>query len=81
MEEQGPGSEAPKTVHQLLQESVNKYSDYYALASKKDGQWIKLTYKMYYDECWKAAKSFLKVRVCRVLFVHIHRILKTEWFG
>ncbi|RLV90745.1 hypothetical protein DV515_00014336 [Chloebia gouldiae] len=50
MEEQGPGSEAPKTVHQLLQESVNKYSDYYALASKRDGQWIKLTYKMYYDE-------------------------------
>lgn len=64
MEEQGFGSEAPKTVHQLLQESVNKYSDYYALASKKDGRWIKLTYKMYYDECWKAAKSFLKVTVC-----------------
>lgn len=61
MDEQGIGSEPPKTVHELLQEAVSKYGDYYALASKKGGQWIKLTFKMYYDECWKAAKGFLKV--------------------
>uniref|UniRef100_H0YQ21 Long-chain-fatty-acid--CoA ligase ACSBG2 n=1 Tax=Taeniopygia guttata TaxID=59729 RepID=H0YQ21_TAEGU len=80
MEEQGPGSEAPKTVHQLLQESVNKYSDYYALASKKDGQWIKLTYKMYYDECWKAAKSFLKLGLERFHGVGILGFNSAEWF-
>ncbi|XP_031948807.1 long-chain-fatty-acid--CoA ligase ACSBG2 isoform X2 [Corvus moneduloides] len=80
MEEQGIGSEAPKTVHQLLQESVNKYSDYYALASKKDGQWIKLTYKMYYDECWKAAKSFLKLGLERFHGVGILGFNSAEWF-
>lgn len=64
MDERGIGSEAPKTVHELFREAANKYGDYYALASKKGGQWIKLTYKMYYDECWKAAKSFLKVSSC-----------------
>ncbi|KAF2980936.1 hypothetical protein EK904_006544 [Melospiza melodia maxima] len=42
MEEQGPGSEAPKTVHQLFQESVNKYSNLYALSSKKNGKWLGL---------------------------------------
>ena len=40
------GSEAPKTVHEVFQEAVSKYGDYYALASKKNGQWVKLTYKM-----------------------------------
>ncbi|XP_005060074.2 PREDICTED: long-chain-fatty-acid--CoA ligase ACSBG2 isoform X1 [Ficedula albicollis] len=80
MEEQGIGSEAPKTVHQLLQESVNKYSDFYALASKKDGQWTKLTYKMYYDECWKAAKSFLKLGLQRFHGVGILGFNSAEWF-
>lgn len=64
MDEEGMGSEAPKTVHEVFQEAVSKYGDYYALASKKNGQWVKLTYKMYYDKCWKAAKSFLKVSFC-----------------
>ncbi|XP_059726054.1 long-chain-fatty-acid--CoA ligase ACSBG2 isoform X3 [Haemorhous mexicanus] len=80
MEEQGPGSEAPKTVHQLLEESVNKYSDYYALASKKNGKWIKLTYKGYYDECWKAAKSFLKLGLERFHGVGILGFNSAEWF-
>uniref|UniRef100_A0A674HK84 Long-chain-fatty-acid--CoA ligase ACSBG2 n=1 Tax=Taeniopygia guttata TaxID=59729 RepID=A0A674HK84_TAEGU len=65
---------------ELLQESVNKYSDYYALASKKDGQWIKLTYKMYYDECWKAAKSFLKLGLERFHGVGILGFNSAEWF-
>ncbi|KAF4796407.1 Long-chain-fatty-acid--CoA ligase ACSBG2 [Turdus rufiventris] len=80
MEEQGIGSEAPKTVHQLLQESVNKYGDFYALASKKNGQWTKLTYKMYYDECWKAAKSFLKLGLERFHGVGILGFNSAEWF-
>uniref|UniRef100_A0A8C3R7I1 long-chain-fatty-acid--CoA ligase n=1 Tax=Cyanoderma ruficeps TaxID=181631 RepID=A0A8C3R7I1_9PASS len=80
MEEKGFGSEAPKTVHQLLQESVGKYSDYYALASKNNGRWIKLTYKMYYDECWKAAKSFLKLGLERFHGVGILGFNSAEWF-
>lgn len=62
--EKGLGSKAPKTVHELFQETVKKYSSYYALASKRNGKWVKLTYQMYYNECWKAAKSFLKVSLC-----------------
>ncbi|XP_059345670.1 long-chain-fatty-acid--CoA ligase ACSBG2 isoform X3 [Ammospiza nelsoni] len=80
MEEQGPGSEAPKTVHQLFQESVNKYSNLYALSSKKNGKWVKLTYKMYYDECWKAAKSFLKLGLERFHGVGILGFNSAEWF-
>ncbi|XP_064031196.1 long-chain-fatty-acid--CoA ligase ACSBG2 isoform X3 [Pogoniulus pusillus] len=80
MEEQGIGSEAPKTVHQLLQEAVRKYGDYYALASKKGGQWRKLTYKMYYEECWKAAKSFLKLGLERFHGVCILGFNSAEWF-
>ncbi|CAM9775117.1 unnamed protein product [Bubo scandiacus] len=80
MDEQGIGSEAPKTVHELFQEAASKYGDYYALASKKGGQWIKLTYKMYYDECWKAAKSFLKLGLERFHGVCILGFNSAEWF-
>ncbi|XP_009915523.1 long-chain-fatty-acid--CoA ligase ACSBG2 isoform X2 [Haliaeetus albicilla] len=80
MDEQGIGSEPPKTVHELLQEAVSKYGDYYALASKKGGQWIKLTFKMYYDECWKAAKSFLKLGLERFHGVCILGFNSAEWF-
>ncbi|XP_014817124.1 PREDICTED: long-chain-fatty-acid--CoA ligase ACSBG2 isoform X1 [Calidris pugnax] len=80
MEEQGPGSEVPKTVHELFREAVSKYGDYYALASKKNGHWIKLTYKMYYEECWKAAKSFLKLGLERFHGVCILGFNSAEWF-
>ncbi|XP_027767113.1 long-chain-fatty-acid--CoA ligase ACSBG2-like [Empidonax traillii] len=80
MEDQGVGSEPPKTVHQLFQEAVNKYGDYYALASKKGGQWVRLTYKMYYDECCKAAKSFLKLGLQRFHGVGILGFNSAEWF-
>ncbi|XP_040447244.1 long-chain-fatty-acid--CoA ligase ACSBG2 isoform X2 [Falco naumanni] len=80
MDEQGIGSQAPKTVHELFQEAASKYGDYYALASKKGGQWIKLTYKMYYDECWKAAKSFLKLGLERFHGVCILGFNSAEWF-
>ncbi|XP_053906399.1 long-chain-fatty-acid--CoA ligase ACSBG2 isoform X2 [Cuculus canorus] len=80
MEEQGVGSEVPKTIHELFREAVCKYRDRYALASKKDGQWIKLTYKTYYHECWKAAKSFLKLGLERFHGVCILGFNSAEWF-
>ncbi|XP_065601909.1 long-chain-fatty-acid--CoA ligase ACSBG2 isoform X2 [Cyrtonyx montezumae] len=80
MDEEGIGSEAPKTVHKLFQEAVSKYGDYYALAFKKNGQWIKLTYKMYYDKCWRAAKSFLKLGLERFHGVCILGFNSPEWF-
>ncbi|XP_065714332.2 long-chain-fatty-acid--CoA ligase ACSBG2 isoform X3 [Patagioenas fasciata] len=80
MEEQGMGSEPPKTVHELFQEAVQRYGDNYALASKKGGQWVKMTYKKYYDECWKAAKSFLKLGLQRFHGVCILGFNSAEWF-
>ncbi|XP_065508582.1 long-chain-fatty-acid--CoA ligase ACSBG2 isoform X2 [Caloenas nicobarica] len=80
MEEQGMGSEPPKTVHELFQEAVRRYGDNYALASKKGGQWVKMTYKKYYDECWKAAKSFLKLGLQRFHGVCILGFNSAEWF-
>ncbi|XP_010014394.1 PREDICTED: long-chain-fatty-acid--CoA ligase ACSBG2 [Nestor notabilis] len=77
--EKGLGSEAPKTVHELFQETVKKYSNYYALASKKNGNWIKLTYQMYYNDCWKAAKSFLKLGLERFHGVCILGFNAAEW--
>uniref|UniRef100_A0A8B9FZF4 Long-chain-fatty-acid--CoA ligase ACSBG2 n=2 Tax=Amazona collaria TaxID=241587 RepID=A0A8B9FZF4_9PSIT len=79
MAEKGLGSEAPKTVHELFQEAVKKYPDYYALASKKNGKWVKLTYQMYYNECWKAAKSFLKLGLERFHGVCILGFNAAEW--
>ncbi|XP_061211930.1 long-chain-fatty-acid--CoA ligase ACSBG2 isoform X2 [Neopsephotus bourkii] len=77
--EKGLGSKAPKTVHELFQETVKKYSNYYALASKKNGKWVKLTYQMYYNECWKAAKSFLKLGLERFHGVCILGFNAAEW--
>lgn len=54
-------SEPPMTVHQMFMATVQKYGDYPALRGKKDGTWVTLTYKEYYQHSRAAAKSFLKV--------------------
>ncbi|XP_067414181.1 long-chain-fatty-acid--CoA ligase ACSBG2 isoform X3 [Emydura macquarii macquarii] len=80
LDQHGIGSETPKTVHELFQESVKKYGDYFALASKKGDKWIKLTYKQYYEECRKAAKSFIKLGLERFHGVGILGFNSAEWF-
>lgn len=60
-EESGVASLPPITIQQLFQDTVQKYGDYVALASKQGDEWIKLTYKQYYEQCRIAAKGFLKV--------------------
>lgn len=57
----GPGHEAPMTIPELFQESVNRFGTYPALASKKSEKWEVLTYSQYYEVCRKAAKAMLKV--------------------
>lgn len=63
MEDSGPGSETPVTVHQLLLETVEGFGEHGALASKVQGQWVTVTWRQYYQRCRAAAKSFLKVRL------------------
>lgn len=61
MESSGPASKTPITVHQLFLETVESYGDNPALAFKKEGQCVTLTWRQYYQQCRAAAKSFLKV--------------------
>lgn len=67
MEGSGPASDTPITIHQAFLGTLEKYGDHPALASKKDGMWVTLTWRQYYEQCRAAAKSFLKV----CLFVNI----------
>lgn len=73
METSGLGSEPPMTIHQMFLATVQKYGDYPALRAKKDGTWVTLTYKEYYQHARTAAKSFLKVRL------HIFSSLKMNF--
>lgn len=61
MEDSGPASRTPITVHQMFLETVENYGGRTALAFKEDGQWVTMTYRQYYQQCRAAAKSFLKV--------------------
>ncbi|XP_070689704.1 long-chain-fatty-acid--CoA ligase ACSBG2-like [Pempheris klunzingeri] len=80
MEGSGPASVTPITIHQMFLETVEKYGDHPALASKKEGQWVTLTWRHYYDQCRAAAKSFLKLGLERYHGVGILGFNAPEWF-
>uniref|UniRef100_A0A673M4T1 long-chain-fatty-acid--CoA ligase n=1 Tax=Sinocyclocheilus rhinocerous TaxID=307959 RepID=A0A673M4T1_9TELE len=80
METSGLGSEPPMTIHQMFLATVQKYGDYPALRAKKDGMWVTLTYKEYYQHARAAAKSFLKLGLERFHGVGILGFNSPEWF-
>ncbi|XP_053156809.1 long-chain-fatty-acid--CoA ligase ACSBG2 isoform X2 [Hemicordylus capensis] len=80
IEESGIGAESPMTVHELFEESVKKYGDFAALATKQQGNWTKITYKEYYDLCRTAAKGFIKLGLERFRGVCILGFNSVEWF-
>uniref|UniRef100_A0A8C2YVK1 long-chain-fatty-acid--CoA ligase n=1 Tax=Cyclopterus lumpus TaxID=8103 RepID=A0A8C2YVK1_CYCLU len=80
MEGSGPASETPMTAHQLFLHTVETYGDHPALASKKEGQWVTLTWRQYYEQCRAAAKSFLKLGLERYHGVGILGFNSPEWF-
>ncbi|XP_062888157.1 long-chain-fatty-acid--CoA ligase ACSBG2 isoform X1 [Mobula hypostoma] len=79
-DESGNPEQQPITVHQMLTESVEKFADYMALASKQGEHWKKMTFKQYYNECRDAAKSFLKLGLERFKGVGILGFNSPEWF-
>ncbi|XP_043832341.1 long-chain-fatty-acid--CoA ligase ACSBG2-like isoform X2 [Dromiciops gliroides] len=79
MEKFGFGSELPMTVHQFMRDSVIKYGGYMALGTKKEKEWHMLSYREYYNECWRAAKSFLKLGLERFHGVGILGFNSAEW--
>ncbi|KAJ7308195.1 hypothetical protein JRQ81_008713 [Phrynocephalus forsythii] len=80
LDESGIGCEPPLTIHQLFQQAVDQYGDHFALASKKNGRWSRLTFRQYYEECRVAAKSFLKLGLERFHGVCILGFNSAEWF-
>lgn len=72
--------QTPITVHQMFQESLDKYGSLNALASKKNGKWEKITFSEYYSLSRKAAKSFLKLGLERFHSVAILGFNSAEWF-
>ncbi|XP_029466767.1 long-chain-fatty-acid--CoA ligase ACSBG2 [Rhinatrema bivittatum] len=80
MEESGMASLPPITIYQLFLETVEKFGDCVAIASKQGDQWIKLTYKQYYADCRNAAKGFLKLGLERFHGVGILGFNSPEWF-
>ncbi|XP_078054539.1 long-chain-fatty-acid--CoA ligase ACSBG2 isoform X1 [Mustelus asterias] len=80
MDDPSCAEQPPITVPQMFMESVEKYGDYAALASKHGEEWKKLTFKQYYNECRGAAKSFLKLGLQRFHGVGILGFNSSEWF-
>ncbi|XP_030048664.1 long-chain-fatty-acid--CoA ligase ACSBG2 isoform X3 [Microcaecilia unicolor] len=80
MEQTGPGSEPPITIHQLFQQTLQHCSNKPALAVKRDGQWKTITFLQYYQNCRAAAKGFLKLGLQRFHGVAILGYNSPEWF-
>lgn len=80
MEGSGPASETPITIPQMFLQTVEKYGDHPALASKQEGQWVTMTWRQYYEQCRAAAKSFLKLGLERYHGVGILGFNSPEWF-
>ncbi|XP_051546049.1 long-chain-fatty-acid--CoA ligase ACSBG1-like [Myxocyprinus asiaticus] len=53
--------EQPITVHQMFIASIQKFGNLSALAIKRGNKWEKVSFSEYYQLCYIAAKSFLKV--------------------
>ncbi|XP_062858240.1 long-chain-fatty-acid--CoA ligase ACSBG1 isoform X2 [Trichomycterus rosablanca] len=70
----------PITVHQMFMNSVQKYGNLYALATKRNDKWEKITFSEYYHYCRMAAKSFLKIGLERFHSVAILGFNSAEWF-
>ncbi|KAM4618244.1 long-chain-fatty-acid--CoA ligase ACSBG1 [Polymixia lowei] len=72
--------EEPVTVHHMFKASVEKYGNMYALASKKNNAWERITFSEYYQFSRRAAKSFIKLGLERFHGVAILGFNSAEWF-
>ncbi|KAM3609225.1 uncharacterized protein V6R79_011334 [Siganus canaliculatus] len=72
--------EQPITIHQMFKSSVKKFGNMFALASKKNNEWEKITYLEYYRFCRRAARSFIKLGLERFHAVAILGFNSPEWF-
>ena len=59
----GPASVPPITINELFKRVTKKYSAKTALRVKRGGQWITWTFKDYYTDATRAAKSMISLGV------------------
>ncbi|CAK1602054.1 unnamed protein product [Parnassius mnemosyne] len=80
MQARGPAAEPPISVPGLLSRTTARYPDATALATKRNGQWQKLTYKQYQERVRTIAKAFLKLGLERYHSVCILGFNSEEWY-
>eukprot|EP00051_Salpingoeca_urceolata_P028462 m.486986 g.486986 ORF g.486986 m.486986 type:complete len:856 (+) comp24725_c0_seq1:265-2832(+) len=62
MVKEGPGSERPETIFEMIRGVAQRYPDVPALAAMKpDGQWGVKSYRQLFDEANTVAKAFVKL--------------------
>ncbi|XP_013176860.1 PREDICTED: long-chain-fatty-acid--CoA ligase ACSBG2-like isoform X1 [Papilio xuthus] len=80
MQSRGVASEPPLSVPGLLSRTAARYPDATALATKKNGQWQKTTYKQYQERVRTIAKGFLKLGLERYHSVGILGFNSEQWY-
>ncbi|ESO92499.1 hypothetical protein LOTGIDRAFT_120433, partial [Lottia gigantea] len=80
MTDKGAGSEAPQTVVSLLQTTAERIPNNAAICVKRNDTWLRWTYKQYYDDSCRAAKSFIKAGLEPYHGVGIMGFNSPEWF-
>ncbi|CAH2050425.1 unnamed protein product, partial [Iphiclides podalirius] len=80
MQPRGLAAEPPISIPGLLSRTAARYPDATALASKRNGQWEKITYKQYQERVRTIAKGFLKLGLERYHSVGIIGFNSEEWY-
>ncbi len=76
----GPASVPPTTVPDVFKRVVRKYPTKPALRVKRDGEWVQWTYREYYTDVAKAAKSLIRLGLEPHHGVCILGFNSPEWF-
>ncbi|XP_032780235.2 long-chain-fatty-acid--CoA ligase ACSBG2 [Daphnia magna] len=79
IDERGMASIPPLSVPTLLQRTVARHMDHPALCVKRDGKWIKWTYKQYLHDVTVCAKAFIRLGLERFHSVCILGFNSPEW--
>lgn len=80
MDTKGKNALPPRTVMEVFKAAVAKKGDSTAVAVKRDGAWVKWTYKHYYEDTMKVAASFVKLGLQPGNGVSILGFNSPEWF-
>lgn len=71
---------APKSIPYLFHQVVQKFPNVTAMAVKRDGSWLKWTYKQYYEQVHVVARAFIKLGLEPGNGVGILGFNSPEWF-